>query len=692
MGHALGVEAEQLVRHLLDLLLDALLRLVEGLPTQPIDLRLVALAARVLLELMQARDGEEELVAVGVLDDEHLHVGGLHAAQLLVLAQPERLALEPEVAAHAVIGVHDVVAHLELAQVLEERAPFALVAAPLVLAALAAMGPRAEDLLLGDQRQGLGGQHEARREAADRHLNGAAGPRRQERGREARRLAAHLHAVTLQQRGQPLRLGRRPGREHDAQARIEPALGGGRERRQGVVLAVRPPPGLDLGHQRRLVFRGQDEHLVVPDVLELGQRAGLGIALAAHRQPVHHRHRSRAEPLPQRVLAHVVVVEREGRLPLLDARAVIAQRAIERLGGRLHGGDGIEHHHQEVVRQVVEERLERRVEGREVVLQPEVEAPALEVLDELPRGACGQIDGVAQLADAQARQGDLVGPLQGIADGVDVQLGQALERALIVRIEALDGEHQPVVELDAGRVLGVWRIDVDDAAPNREGAGVLDHRHAHVAALDQRAHQRVAIDLVLRAHHRGALQDGVAGQDAAPEGGQGRDQEAPRQPLGQVEQRREPVHGGSAVRRHLEERADLVRRIQQHLAGRLAVGVGEPGEQLEVRHGAAGRVAVAGEHQELLPGALGHAGHQERGGARRQPAQIDAAPALESAQGVVEPSRRAREGALDGARGGGVGHGKARCRPRGSVAQLPRPSPATAMLATGVARPAPGRS
>ncbi len=109
---ALRVETQELVRHLLDVLADLRLRLAEGLPAEAIDLGLDALAARELLDLVQARDRQEELVAARVLDDEHLDVGRGDAAQLLPLRQPERLLLEPEVLADAVVAVDDVVARL----------------------------------------------------------------------------------------------------------------------------------------------------------------------------------------------------------------------------------------------------------------------------------------------------------------------------------------------------------------------------------------------------------------------------------------------------------------------------------------------------------------------------------------------------------------------------------------------------
>ena len=77
---------------------------------EPIELRR-ALAARVLLDLVQAVDGQVELVAAGVLDDREIDADAA-----------DQLAFEAEVAADAVLDVDDVVARLERAQILEEAA------------------------------------------------------------------------------------------------------------------------------------------------------------------------------------------------------------------------------------------------------------------------------------------------------------------------------------------------------------------------------------------------------------------------------------------------------------------------------------------------------------------------------------------------------------------------------------------
>src|SRR5690606_33017461 len=136
-------------RHLADLLFDAALRLREGLPAEAIELGR-ALAARVLLDLVEAIDGEEELVAARVLDDQELDGDAA-----------DHLALEAEVAADAVIDVDDGVARRERAQVLEERPGRGL-------SGRGAVRALAEDLLFGDEHEAVRDGDRAAREGRDR--------------------------------------------------------------------------------------------------------------------------------------------------------------------------------------------------------------------------------------------------------------------------------------------------------------------------------------------------------------------------------------------------------------------------------------------------------------------------------------------------------------------------------------------
>ena len=120
---------------------------------------------------------------------------------------------EALVAADAVLDVHDEVARREAAQVLEERARRVGRARALA----AAVRARAEDLLLGDEHEAVGRQHDAARERADDDLHLVAAalvePRRVER-REAR-LARD--ALVAEERDEPLGLRLRARGDEDAQ-------------------------------------------------------------------------------------------------------------------------------------------------------------------------------------------------------------------------------------------------------------------------------------------------------------------------------------------------------------------------------------------------------------------------------------------------------------------------------------------
>ena len=168
-GRALGVEAQELVGHLAHLARDARLGAGERAAPELVELRRRALAAHVLAELVEPPDRQIQLVAASVLDGDE--VDGV--------ASGDRLVDEPLVAADPVLGVHDVVAEREAPQVFEEGARrvggLRALAAP--------VGARAEDLLLGDQHEPVGREHDAARERTDDDLDLAATARRATTGR-----------------------------------------------------------------------------------------------------------------------------------------------------------------------------------------------------------------------------------------------------------------------------------------------------------------------------------------------------------------------------------------------------------------------------------------------------------------------------------------------------------------------------
>ena len=512
----------------------------------------------------------------------------------------------------------------------------------------------AEDLLLGDHHERLGRHHEPGREVADRDLR-RAGRAAVEGGRgEGLRVALREgHAVVLQDRREPPGLRAGAGREHHAQTLVEPALRLARERDEPVLLAVRGAARLELGDQRLLILGREPEHVVGRRGLERRERA-LVVGGAADEQPVHEAQPPRHQRLGHVRRVEVVRVEVERGLALRAPRREVALRSLERVGRGPHRRRRVEHHHEQIVGQVVEEGLELRIERGEEALEPEVQTAALQIVEDLLGRPRRHVDAVAELSHPHAGERDLVGAVERVLDGVHAQLAHALERALVVGVEALDREHEPVVELDARGLRRVGRVDVDERAAHRERARVLDHGDAHVAALDEHVDQLVPVELLLGAHHHRALQDRVPGRHPARQRAHRRDQEPPREPLGEVEEGGEPLHRRAAIGRHLQERARLVRRIAEHVVRRVSVRVGHAREQLEIGHRAPRRVGVRGQHEHPVLRARGVLGQQERRGARGQAGQIDPALGGQRAERVLDPRGRTFERAFEGAGGGTV--------------------------------------
>jgi hypothetical protein len=126
---ALGVEPQQLLRHVAHALLDARLGLVPGRAAQLIEARRHAFDAAVLLQQIEPLERQEQPAAIGVGELHHLalrragalqhrHRSGRRAARCGVaadLAQGDELA-------DAVVGVHHEVADLEIPHARHERA------------------------------------------------------------------------------------------------------------------------------------------------------------------------------------------------------------------------------------------------------------------------------------------------------------------------------------------------------------------------------------------------------------------------------------------------------------------------------------------------------------------------------------------------------------------------------------------
>ena len=192
---------------------------------------------------------------------------------------------------------------------------------------------------------------------------------------------------------------------------------------------------------------------------------------------------------------------------------------------------------------------------------------------------------------------------------------QVLDRALVGHVEAGEAVHLVAPQVDADRVVGGGREDVDDAAPHRQLAAVLHQRLAPVAPAHQLGDQVVDHHAVAVGHHHRpgrrpprtqALEDGL-------HRGHHHVRTLVRRAAPQLPEQPEPVaHGGHVGADPLEG---------QGLPGREDVDGGParrgPGAAAGAAHGPAGR----GLHQgtEVVGQLVGGGGrgrdHQHRAAA-----------------------------------------------------------------------------
>ena len=279
-GLSLGVEAQKLVGHLADLLFDSLFGLAERLAAQTIDLGR-AFPSRPFLDLVQAVDGQVQLVAPRVFDDDEIH--GAFADVLVQKAL---------ISADAVLDVDDVVADFERAEILEEslggafRPPFG------------AMSAAAEDFFFRDEDEVFGGRDDAAREGPHHDADLGAPPRIErlriewpgaERARDVamtneRRQALGLRlAARAEKDGKP----RFAPRHEPIDERVERAVFAPRSAGQGDRTLEVP---LITSHQRRRVLGCK---LETGEALLCGS-AGDGCSMKReHRAPLHRLHDGR---------------------------------------------------------------------------------------------------------------------------------------------------------------------------------------------------------------------------------------------------------------------------------------------------------------------------------------------------------------------------------------------------------------
>src|SRR3954470_24759330 len=286
------------------------------------------------------------------------------------------------------------------------------------------------------------------------------------------------------------------------------------ERREGTVLAMmpgdlraqlrgRPGAELDLWHTAHGVF-GEEE----PAQLQYPRRLDDGTGV----------------PLVQIVLLRG---QRELALPAgrleggLELRPEIAPLPLE-LERVVEDPEG-------AFRKVVGHRLEparkeARKDGGETRREQRIVLrPGLDLVDELPQLPGGRLDGVGGCADGG--DGGLAARIveDDLAGRAERDFGELRDGALRLGIEAPQALHLVAEELDAHRGGVERRPDVEHAAPDREGPGVLDDRDLRVARRGQLARELVAILRRRGGELEATLIERLAGKDPPREAPHGRD-------------------------------------------------------------------------------------------------------------------------------------------------------------------------
>ena len=619
---ALRVELQELVGHLLDRRANLGLLAREGATAELVELRVRALPGE-FLDAAQPRDRQKELVVAPVLDDEHFDESRRVAAHALERALQDLFAFDAAVDADAVVGVHHIVAGVELAKVFEERIG-ALASASLGFFS-ASTRARSEDLFFGDHHARFGRPDESVVERAERQLCPRLG---EVELAQLGRFCGERYAVSFQKGREALGLRASARGEEHAHALVDPTprvL----DHRLEAVAAAHLPLGLEHRDERGLVERADLNHRVFFDRFERGQRRLVDVGCAAHGQLMDQDRLAGLERVTKRFGLEVQRVERVGRRALVNLRLAVELGAFELgLGVASHRGR-IQQHGARRRGQVVERRFEPVVEGRQQAVDAIERASRLEIVEQRSGLGGGHVGRVAKLADASQRVGLLCRGDHRVAHRVNEDLVDRLDRALVVGVEELDRLDQPVVELDARREARVGRVDVDDPAPHGEGAGILGHRDADVSPGTQHPDEVVALELGLGLHEERSRANGVAWWDLAHERGARGDQKRPGQLAREMEEHRHAIHCRAPVGRDVEERRGVERGEVQHAPAAAH-------EKAQVVGEAQCGIAV-GRHDHHGPEPLAGFGQEMRCRARRQAREIHA-----PTQGLDQIAHRAR--------------------------------------------------
>jgi hypothetical protein len=362
-------------------------------------------------------------------------------------------------------------------------------------------------------------------------------------------------------------------------------------------------------------------------------------------------------------LGHVESLEADRASRLESRRDLLAreQQALDRhpqplaLGGVVVGAGlledvlepreavlGILDQHQGIVGQVVEEalliglqqRCQRLGAGRHVAAQQRVD----QRVDLTGRNRLGLRLG----PDRRRALDHLVAVEEQLAGGRQQRRGHLVLGSLAGRVEAADRVDLVAPQLDAQRRGELGREDVDDVAPHRDLARLLDERHALVADPDEAGDEAVAVE---RLAHRDASRRGPQSPPRGHAQGEGRARRD-HDRRGLIAGRRRPgVAARFAIGDAIEEMQHLHALAQQEGLGREAVEgqgvvaregaqprpIGALSEQLPERAQCRVRGAGVGRHVEHRALAVG-ADQVARGHPVRGAAQPGDAP-----QGALRP-------------------------------------------------------
>ena len=404
--------------------------------------------AGVPADALQRLHRHVQLVAVRVLEDQEL---GRQAACIQ--------RREPEVAAHAVVLVHDRCAGAQVGQLLDDARGIAVRPAPAALLLRALAG----QLLLGEQHhRGIA----ERRAGRDRRNGDREGVLRIEELAPARH-RLRLEPLATQQLHQQLTTSRRLGREqHPLPDRTQQR----RELDDGF-LATR------IEQRIRRRFGPQVHYRLVRCLLRGRSVEQQRRQPSCARQPLVRIHAdfARFEHRVLDVVATVLVTFRDGLPGRTQALLVAGRKHQRRRGG-----------------QVVEQVRGLVVEQRQEVLDPGRRESVADVPvnlhpGQVAREACPVT--ATEIPDRVRIEAELTGRQQ-------LDARQAVGRALAVRVEAADAVDFPVEQVDAQRFFAAHREDVEQRSADREFTRAAHLRHAGISGSGEAAAKCLEVQLL----------------------------------------------------------------------------------------------------------------------------------------------------------------------------------------------------